>query len=193
MGDAYRKPSAYRRLMSDEQGVPVFDRSDSAQRISDHRGLRGAPDRSETVAPGAPSVPVSNRQLSRALPAPVPTSFDQRSLPTAVLPLEFRAARPRRSGSPPQFSEAPGIHPGPDGDARSRHRHCESESGSSSRRNDQAALGHVRCPLDGHGRDLTRPWVQRRQVVRGRADRTREVRATWRRHDDWLSLVERPR
>jgi len=29
MGDAYRKPSAYRRLMSDEQGVPVFDRSDS--------------------------------------------------------------------------------------------------------------------------------------------------------------------
>jgi predicted amidohydrolase len=29
MGDAYRKPSAYGRLMSDEQGVPVFDRSDS--------------------------------------------------------------------------------------------------------------------------------------------------------------------
>jgi len=29
MGDAYRKPSAYRRLMSDEQSVPVFDRSDS--------------------------------------------------------------------------------------------------------------------------------------------------------------------
>ena len=29
MGDAYRKPSAYRRLTSDEQGVPVFDRSDS--------------------------------------------------------------------------------------------------------------------------------------------------------------------
>jgi predicted amidohydrolase len=29
MGDAYRKPSAYRRLMSDEQGVPVFERSDS--------------------------------------------------------------------------------------------------------------------------------------------------------------------
>jgi hypothetical protein len=29
MGDAYRKPRAYRRLMSDEQGVPVFDRSDS--------------------------------------------------------------------------------------------------------------------------------------------------------------------
>ena len=28
MGDAYR-PSAHRRLMSDEQGVPVFDRSDS--------------------------------------------------------------------------------------------------------------------------------------------------------------------
>jgi predicted amidohydrolase len=29
MGDAYRKPSAYKRLMSDEQRVPVFDRSDS--------------------------------------------------------------------------------------------------------------------------------------------------------------------
>ena len=29
MGDAYRKPSAYRRLMSDEKYVPVFDRSDS--------------------------------------------------------------------------------------------------------------------------------------------------------------------
>jgi predicted amidohydrolase len=29
MGDAYRKPRAYRRLTSDEQGVPVFDRSDS--------------------------------------------------------------------------------------------------------------------------------------------------------------------
>jgi hypothetical protein len=29
MGDAYRKPIAYRRLMSAEQGVPVFDRSDS--------------------------------------------------------------------------------------------------------------------------------------------------------------------
>ena len=29
LGDAYRKPSAYRRLMSDEQRVPVFDRSDS--------------------------------------------------------------------------------------------------------------------------------------------------------------------
>ena len=29
MGDAYRKPSAYRRLMSDEKGLPVFDRSDS--------------------------------------------------------------------------------------------------------------------------------------------------------------------
>ena len=29
MGDAYRKPGAYRRLRSDEQGVPVFDRSDS--------------------------------------------------------------------------------------------------------------------------------------------------------------------
>jgi predicted amidohydrolase len=29
MGDAYRKPSAYRRLMSHEQGVPAFDRSDS--------------------------------------------------------------------------------------------------------------------------------------------------------------------
>ena len=29
MGDAYRKPGAYRRLMSDEQGVPVFGRSDS--------------------------------------------------------------------------------------------------------------------------------------------------------------------
>ena len=29
MGDAYRKPNAYRRLMSDEQDVPVFGRSDS--------------------------------------------------------------------------------------------------------------------------------------------------------------------
>ena len=29
MGDAYRKPSAYRRLRSDDRGVPVFDRSDS--------------------------------------------------------------------------------------------------------------------------------------------------------------------
>ena len=29
MGDAYRKPHAYRRLMSDAQGVPVFHRSDS--------------------------------------------------------------------------------------------------------------------------------------------------------------------
>jgi predicted amidohydrolase len=29
MGDAYRKPSAYRRLMSYEQDVPVFHRSDS--------------------------------------------------------------------------------------------------------------------------------------------------------------------
>jgi predicted amidohydrolase len=29
MGDAYRKPRAYRRLMSDGKGVPVFDRSDS--------------------------------------------------------------------------------------------------------------------------------------------------------------------
>ena len=29
MGDAYRKPGAYRRLMSDGQGVPVFDRTDS--------------------------------------------------------------------------------------------------------------------------------------------------------------------
>jgi predicted amidohydrolase len=29
MGDAYRKPHAYRRLMSDEQRVPVFDRSNS--------------------------------------------------------------------------------------------------------------------------------------------------------------------
>jgi predicted amidohydrolase len=29
MGDAYRKPGAYRRLRSDEQGVPVFNRSDS--------------------------------------------------------------------------------------------------------------------------------------------------------------------
>ena len=29
MGDAYRKPGAYRRLMSDERGVPIFDRPDS--------------------------------------------------------------------------------------------------------------------------------------------------------------------
>ncbi len=29
MGDAYRKPGAYRRLLSDEHGVPIFDRSDS--------------------------------------------------------------------------------------------------------------------------------------------------------------------
>jgi hypothetical protein len=29
MGDAYRKPGAYRRLMSGERAVPVFDRSDS--------------------------------------------------------------------------------------------------------------------------------------------------------------------
>ena len=29
LGDAYRKPSAYRRLMSDQQGAPVFDRFDS--------------------------------------------------------------------------------------------------------------------------------------------------------------------
>ena len=29
MGDAYRKPGAYRRLMSDQRGGPVFDRSDS--------------------------------------------------------------------------------------------------------------------------------------------------------------------
>jgi len=29
MGDAYRKPNAYRRLMSDEQRMPIFDRSDS--------------------------------------------------------------------------------------------------------------------------------------------------------------------
>ena len=29
MGDAYRKPRAYRRLMSDQRAVPVFDRSDS--------------------------------------------------------------------------------------------------------------------------------------------------------------------
>ena len=29
MGDAYRKPNAYRRLLSDENRVPVFDRSDS--------------------------------------------------------------------------------------------------------------------------------------------------------------------
>ncbi len=29
MGDAYRKPGAYRRLTSDARGVPVFDRSDS--------------------------------------------------------------------------------------------------------------------------------------------------------------------
>jgi predicted amidohydrolase len=29
MGDAYRKPGAYRRLMSGEHGVSVFDRSDS--------------------------------------------------------------------------------------------------------------------------------------------------------------------
>jgi predicted amidohydrolase len=37
MGDAYRKPRAYRRLTSDGQGVPVFDRSDS-------RGRAGVPD-----------------------------------------------------------------------------------------------------------------------------------------------------
>ncbi len=29
MGDAYRRPGAYRRLITDEHGVPVFDRSDS--------------------------------------------------------------------------------------------------------------------------------------------------------------------
>ena len=29
MGDAYRKPGAYRRLLSDQRGVPIFDRSDS--------------------------------------------------------------------------------------------------------------------------------------------------------------------
>jgi predicted amidohydrolase len=51
MGDAYRKPSAYRRLMSDEQGVPVFDRSDSRR----GPGLQRAESRpqylSETVDP----------------------------------------------------------------------------------------------------------------------------------------------
>ncbi|MGA8723769.1 MAG: carbon-nitrogen hydrolase family protein [Acidimicrobiales bacterium] len=34
MGDAYRKPRAYRRLTSDGQGVPVFGRSDSRGRAA---------------------------------------------------------------------------------------------------------------------------------------------------------------
>ncbi len=44
MGDAYRKPGAYRRLMSGERGVPVFDRSDARRGPVVTEGCDGAQD-----------------------------------------------------------------------------------------------------------------------------------------------------
>ena len=48
MEDVYRKPTAYRRLMSDEQGVPVFDRPDSRRgSVIRGRGIYRGVDRAE--------------------------------------------------------------------------------------------------------------------------------------------------